>query len=517
MSESIVLYKFAKRTNSTKRATSGTQMSGDFRGPIDIMTPSIDIESSLNDFDYNYLTWYDSINSLQRYYWIRHKVYFPDHIIRLQLEEDVLATFKDEINNEEFFIERSSSIGNELGTDTMPVSINGIGSASSTADVFEHYGDGWYVVGISGANDNMAFASSGGIYYFLCDYGTANDLVDWLNSDGAVGEWADYNPMARVISIKYMPISFDAYKTQSPVSAIIFDHTYDDQGTPVRAYYDWNGYFVMTTGVPGITHDVIYTKSFTMNFSNHLQYSSELKYLNYPPYREVNLYAGAFGKIEVPLDLLSTEDTQNKLGIDVIFDLISGLTRIELYFVRPSSRKLIYSSEDYSMTVDCAISSQSYNKYSDILARDLRKAQNFAETATKAIAGAGSAIIGAELGNPMLAGSGVTLIASAATTQMVGMKEYALDSYKLSIPDVHTKGSNGSFSMIEKPWILYTISHLILPVPPALLGYSCNQINRLSISLGYTKCIAASFKSEKATLEELIAINDYLNNGFYNE
>lgn len=513
MSEEVNLYKFGKRVNSTKRAGIGRSVTGNFKGPIDIMTPTIDIKMPYDQFDYNYMTWFDGTNDLLRYYWIRHKVYYPDHIVRLTLEEDVLPVFKDEMLEQTFLVERSSSVPNELATDTAPTSINGVDIKVTTADEFEHYGDGWYVVGIAGSNSANAFAESGGVYYYLCNAFTVFTLIQWLNNEGASGEWADYDPLSRVISVRYFPIEFDDY-APSAVTIPIFTHEYDSGSGIVTVSYNWTGTFVVTTGLPGISHDVIYTKNFSMSYSSHVQYDADTRFLNFPPYREVTLFAGAFGKIELPLNLL--ERTQNDLYISVVFDLISGQTRLELY-LDSARTKLIYSSEDYSMSVDCAMTSESYNKYSDILARDLRKQQYITEGISKAGAGAASMIAGAAMQNPLIFGSGVALIASAASTQVAGFKQYEIDSYNLSIPDVHTKGTNGSYSMLEKPWKLYTVSHLILDFPFNLFGYSCNQAVKLENCTGYVKCIGASFQSEKATLEEILAINDYLNNGFYNE
>ena len=516
MSEQVNLYKFGKRVNSTKRAHNGTTVSGNFRGPIDVMTPSIDIKMTSRSFDYNYLTWYDSANDLTRYYWIRHKVYYPDNIVNITLEEDVLATFQDDIENSVFFVERSEMISSGSVTDTAQYSENGIDFQVTTADEFEHYGDGWYVVGIAGSYFPTAFAESGGVFYYLCDARTVFNLLLWLNNDGASGEWADYDPISRVVSIRYFPISFDDY-APSQMTIQIFTHSYDDgTGSMITTFYNWTGTFVMTTGIPGIIHDVIYTKSFNMTFSNHSQYNQEQGYLNFPPYREVILYAGPFGKIDIPINLLSRTDRDNKITVDVVFDLISGLTRIDIY-LDTNKTQLVYTSEDYCMSVDCAITSQSYNKYSDILSRDLRKEAYTYEYISKGAAGVGSIVAGAATSNPLLAGSGVALLASAAGTLATGLKQYTIDSYNLSIPDAHTKGTNGSYSMIEKPWKLYTISHRILDFPFNLFGYSCNSAVQLIASIGYTRCIGASFQSDKATLEEIVAINDFLNNGFYNE
>lgn len=523
MPQEVIAFKFSKRVNSTKKPTivggGGTVFTGEFRGPVDIMTPAIDIETLTNQFDYNYLVWEDTAAGLYRCYWCRRKTYFPNNTVKLQLEEDVLATFKDEINLKTFFIERSASLSSPFVTDTLPISQCGIEISSDSKSILEHFGDGWYVVGIAGSYSPLAFASSGGVYYYLCDAITAYRLVAWLNEDGATGEWADYKPIDRVISVRYFPLSFDDYKTPTQVTAAIFEHHYDDPDNPghtVLAYYDWTGYFVSTTGVPGISNDVIYTKSFSLDYSNHVEYTADKTYLNFPPYRELTLYAGPIGKIEVPIDQLTQADAANKLYINLVFDLISGLTRIEIYLDSAKTR-LAYASEDYSCTVDCAMTAQSYNKYSDILARDLRKTQNTVEAASKAAAGGASLIAGAAMQNPALAAGGVAMLASAAGTMMSGAKEYAVDSYKLSIPDVHTKGSNGSYSMLEKPWILYTISHKILYVPYGLVGHSYHMADVISASQGYTKCNGASFESDKATLEEVIAINDFLNSGFFNE
>lgn len=518
MSEEITLYKFKKRLNSTKQASNGIPKYGDFKGPVDIMTPTIDLEMPGNSFDYNYLTWNDSANNLMRYYWIRHKVYYPDNIVRLTLEEDVLPTFKDEIEACEFLIERSTTISSPMATDTAPLSENGVSIEYTSADEFEHYKNGWYVVGIAGGDTSPlspAFAEAGGVYYYFCDYSTVNTLLRWLNGNGASGEWADYNPLSRVISIRYFPVAPpSSFITEN--TATLFSHSYDSGEETVHVHYDWNGHFVNTTSLSEVTHDVVYTKSFTMAFSNHSQYSGSLKFLNFAPYRELILFAGGFGKIDIPLDLLPQNDTDNVLTVSVSFDLITGLSRLELYF-DDDRTNLIYSTEDYSMTVNCSITSESYNKYSDILARDLRKTQYNTEFISKAGAGAAAMIAGAAMQNPMVFGSGVALIGSAASTQITGLKQYALDSYNLSVPDFHTKASNGSFSIIEKPWRLYTISHRILSFPYDLCGYLCNLKRPISSSLLYTKCLGASFQSEKATLEEIVAINEFLNGGFYNE
>lgn len=518
MSEEIKLYKLKKRLNSTLQATNGIQMLGDFKGPVDIMNPTIDLEMPLNQFDYNYMTWLDPTNNLLRYYWIKHRVYFPDNIIRLTLEEDPLPTFKEEIENCEFFIERSTNISSGTVTDTALTTGNGVNVDVVSADEFEHYGNGWYVVGIAGCYFTTAFAGSGGVFYYLCSGQTVFNLLTWLSNEGATGEWADYDPISRIVSIRYFPISFSAYTAAT--ATVIFRHTYDDGSTPTTVWFTWQGSFVMTTGIPGISHDMIYTKSFSMNFSDHAQLTvadrNVMRFLNFAPYRDVTLFAGAFGKIDIPLNLIERNNESNVLAINVVFDLISGMSRIELYS-DANKTNLIYSSEDYSMSVDCAITSENYNKYSDIMERDLRKQQYITEGITKAGAGAASLVGGIAAQNPLMIGSGISLIASAASTQVAGFKQYAIDSYNLSIPDVHTKGSNGSYSMIEKPWKLYTISHLIVNFPHDLFGYLCNIKQKLINSGGYTKCIGASFESEKATLEEILAVNDYLNNGFYHE
>lgn len=517
MSEQLKLAKTAKRVNSSTRPGYSIVLTGDFRGPIEVINPTVDVEIPSSGFDYNYLIWEDSANDLTRYYWIRHKTYFPDGIVRLSLEEDVLATFRDDIDRNSFLVERSSSVPNPYVVDTAPVTLDGVKIDATSADPFVHYRDGWYVVGIAGCYDSSAsFAESGGVFYYLCSPMTVFNLLTWLSYDGASGEWADYDPISRIVSIRYFPISLDAYGVE--LDAVIFAHTYDDKGTTRYADFDWQGRFIqLTNDVPGFSHDVIYTKEFTMHFSHHWQYAADRIFLDFPPYRELVLYAGAFGKIDIPINLIRYQQSVVDLYIKVIFDMISGLSRIEVYLDNPANGRLVYSSEDYSMTVDCAITSQSYNKYSDILARDLRKQQNVGEQIARAGAGAGGLVVGALTGNPIAAAAGLAALGSLAATQFEGQKQYAMDSYALSIPDVHTKGSNGSYSMIEKPWRLLTISHLIEDFPFDYLGHACNKFLQMAPVAGYVKCKGASIASDKATLEEKSALNEFLNTGFYKE
>ena len=61
-------YVFPKRTNSTKRPTSGTPYSIEVKSPCNIINPEIKIATNANPTGYNYCY----IPTWGRYYWVKN-------------------------------------------------------------------------------------------------------------------------------------------------------------------------------------------------------------------------------------------------------------------------------------------------------------------------------------------------------------------------------------------------------------------------------------------------------------
>ena len=499
--ETLYLCNTNKRTNSTLDPH-GLPKNGVFREPFSILSPSFDIEIS-GQFSFNYLYWHDNTSNIDRYYWIKNKVYFPNGIVRVECEEDVLATLQNWIRGSEFLVERcyhntedpeGPLVTPEI-SDAMPITLSEIIREAHTTYPFPILAHGSFVIGISGSNSAEAFQSFGGVYYYWTDFSGVASLVSFLNGDGADGTWADYNPLSRVVSIKYFPIDISRLSHSGNID--IFVHNGGQES------WNWQANFVTP-------HDVQYVYTIELPVEDHAQYTAEMKYLNFPPYREIELFAGPFGKVLIPSDKVSF----NFIQIKVYIDLISGLSRLE---VHNGFLDVVFVTEDYSCSVDCTISAEMYNRYTDLMARDLRRTQAISQIASMGASGAAAVGVGIATANPMIAGTGAALTINALGTALTGYKQWFLDSYAASVPDNTVKGTNGSFSMMTRSWECWTISRKIIVPPFDIVGYPYGKKELLGNIKGYCKCQGASFTCSIATLYEIEKVNEFLNNGLFIE
>ena len=522
--DDFYFYNHSKKVNSTKQPTVGTKISGFFREPFNLVNPVIHIEAD-NEFPYNYCKWHDSANNLDRYYWIQNKAWFPNKIVQLSLEEDTLATFKTEIGSMSTFVRRSASNFNPLLTDSYYVAEQGVSIPHIDSITPFDVSNGFYVVAVA-CDDfklgwiNYYFAKIGGIKYFVCREADLNALIEWLNFQGSTGEWADYNPFERIVFVKYIPIPVtwvdvpeDTLLPQYTGSVFLFHHRYkDEDGAWQTAYYEWKLYKTFD-----LNGEFSKTLLYTMFWNHHPQYDANRKYLDYPPYTTVELKAGPFGQVNVPVNILEQSDTDCAISVEITVDLISGLSRLNLYGGTTPNNDFLFYTEDYCCAIDIPIIYNRYNKYSDVLQRDFQHDVALGQTAVQGVSAAGAAIVGGMTGNAMMTATGVALICNAALTMDKMNRQYAIDSYSMSIPNFSSKGTNGSWIKLEEDWVLIERCRLISGDAPSVVGRPINNQLTINTCSGYLICNAASFESNKAMLLEVSQINDFLNNGFYYE
>lgn len=96
-----------------------------FKESSSVINPSIYISKPANIFSKKYN--YAAIPELNRFYFIKDIVLKENHTIQLDLNVDVLYSYKDSILNSKFYIERSSAHGNvELHDSLIPITSNRI-------------------------------------------------------------------------------------------------------------------------------------------------------------------------------------------------------------------------------------------------------------------------------------------------------------------------------------------------------------------------------------------------------
>ena len=219
----IKLYRFAKRTNSTKRPNDRTDTVQVFDGNIanatSMLTPAVIVDFTslkVGNAAYNPLPWtYAFIVELQRYYFVTNwtwanGVYYAD------LAVDVLATFKTEIYASTLYVTRASKSFDGLVPDTLYPAVANVDHVTTTKaspweTTFESNNGTFLVATMSGDRTSTA-----GISYYVMGlssfrtfmYNTFNS-VDWLNiptSEISQSlQKALFNPSQYVISVMWFP------------------------------------------------------------------------------------------------------------------------------------------------------------------------------------------------------------------------------------------------------------------------------------------------------------------------
>lgn len=103
----IVLYKTNNEVNRVNKTLyDGLQITGALRNETEVLHPVVLIEGNYEGFNYCHIPIWE------RYYFIRDHRSVRNNLTELNLEVDVLMSFKDEIKREQAIIDKQSSIAN---------------------------------------------------------------------------------------------------------------------------------------------------------------------------------------------------------------------------------------------------------------------------------------------------------------------------------------------------------------------------------------------------------------------
>lgn len=114
MNLTLTTYSFSKKYNSTKRPSGGRQVSVVWKSPYSTDRPEIEVRGDVPaDVNYAFIT------EFNRYYWVdANRKYQDDGHAILSLVTDVLATYKPQIMNQIFFVDRNQSTYNSSYSDS---------------------------------------------------------------------------------------------------------------------------------------------------------------------------------------------------------------------------------------------------------------------------------------------------------------------------------------------------------------------------------------------------------------
>ena len=496
---------FAKKDNSTKRPSGTVDLSlnGTLKEPCSITRPIFKIENLSPDVTHSVYT-YASIPAFHRFYFIADWKWV-DGLWECTMEEDVLATWKNEIGNATEYVLRTDSTtdyNGDVSDTTYPATtdfVRKLDYAPVNAFVTDLTA-GCYVVGIiSGGTSSGSAHSVGAITYYAMTASEFEALKSMLFSEDNLGimgiidtSTTPPTPLVSDVSQEVLKTMYNPYQYIVSCVWFPFDKTLipSSQRTDVTAFYiGWWGYPLSGSR---INAQVVELGGETITLTSHPQSATRGSYLNYAPYTQRTLI-GRFGTIPLDTSYLKLSD---QIRINYMFDLISGVCRC---------------------TIDARYDTGSSIAYDTIAVRNflagvpVQLAQvgiDYLGTAVSALNTVNGVIGGAVSG--FMSGG----IAGAVTGAISSTANGIYNTLQSAMPQVETSGSNGSFLSPSLRTYILTHHYKIVDEDIAHRGRPLCAMRQLNTLTGFILC--ADGELDISCLdEERNKINEYLTTGFF--
>lgn len=309
-------YVFPKRTNSTKRPSSGTDYNIEVKAPCNIINPEIKIASNANPTGYNYCC----IPTWGRYYWVKNWTY-SNSLWTASLVVDALASYRDQIGSSTEYVVRSSAQYDSSISDSLYPAKATVQSVTNAfqGGFAETISEGFFVIGFIAKAPN----SIGAVTYVVMSPGNAKKLssklltdVSYLSIDNA--EISDnltkilFNPYQYIVSCNYFPFDIAELTAHLPLVSSV-DVGWWSVDVPCWILGEDNNNL---------------TKSVSVGIPKHPQAASRGGYCNASPYTDYTIFLQPFGVI--PLDASKLWGAAT-LSIQYTVDLFTGDSILRMF------------------------------------------------------------------------------------------------------------------------------------------------------------------------------------------
>lgn len=309
-------YVFAKRSNSTKRPSSGTDYNIEVKAPCNIINPEIKIASNANPTGYNYCY----IPTWGRYYWVKNWTYY-NSLWTASLVVDALASYRDQIGSSTEYVVRSSAQYDGTISDSLYPAKATVQSVTNAfqGGFAETISEGFFVIGFIAKAAN----SIGAVTYVVMTPGNAKKLsaklltdVSYLSIDNA--EISDsltkilFNPYQYIVSCNYFPFSIAEITAHLPLVSSV------DVGWWSVDIPCW---------ILGEDNNNL-TKSVSVGIPKHPQAASRGGYCNASPYTDYTIFLQPFGVIPLDASKLWGATT---LSIQYTVDFFTGDSILRMF------------------------------------------------------------------------------------------------------------------------------------------------------------------------------------------
>ena len=501
MSFNVYLYTATKRENSTKKITGGsTNFQCELLDETSLYEPTLKLDIASNPIGKNYCYIPDFGN---RYYFITD-ITSSKNFWYITCKADVMATYKTTIGASSHYVLRAASAYDEYITDAMyPAKCKMGGDHTESGSVMAWGTQHCYIVGITGYSENISDAQTGSVTYYQFNDAALYNFIYYLMHD--ISQWCDIqaqgyddpgvqealiNPIQYVVSCMALPIAMHS----TTGSGAWQQATRIDFG-----YYTWN----MSGPASGgkaiiIPRGSTISESADITIHKHPQASTRGIYLNCAPFSDYSFHCGPWG--DIPIDPAAIVDAE-KLHYEILYDVCQGGGRLQIspYASGVTWPNIIYSG--YAQVgVPIQLSQAIINPY--LSSRQYSEDYN--------------ATLGAALGTAPSIVTGFN--ASGLAEYQSNREKIVYDATVNKYPSVSSAGSNGSMLSFVDQYKCFLNHHWYTVVDENLeeLGRPLYQVKRIDTLSGYVLCQGADIQIS-GTREEALAINNYMNTGFFYE
>ena len=319
----IRLYSFNKKVNSTARPSgSYKELNCNIKDRSSVINPVIELKTKPLSYNYAYLPEWD------RYYFI-NDISYDLGVWILQLNVDVLASFKSTIGNTDLYITRSSTrydggIQDTYYPATTRTSMQMVES-DTTGYNWTGFDDGVYILGLQGMLDNNV----NGVLYYQLDPGDFADIISGFYSNTGSTWWG--NLQKGVINSLNKIDDFIVSCTWFPVRFV----------TETTAHRVFIGSY--NTGINA--HRI---KEYPMNFiyryfdiPRHPQASTRGSYLNDAPYSRYEFHDTLIGRVDLNPQVMKNI---SRLIEEIDIDFTTAEAHVRLFYRDGATRVPIYST-----------------------------------------------------------------------------------------------------------------------------------------------------------------------------
>lgn len=202
----IVAYSFDKRKNSTSRPTgagSGTALDGVLKEPCSITSPRLMLLAWHREYNYVY------IEEFNRYYFVEDVTYLSNTRVMVQLQVDVLASYRPAILTTNAYVIRATKAFNVQIPDTFYPTLSGTWQTIEQAE-FVPLGNPAFILGCIGGGG--AGSITGAVtYYIVSETDLANLMTNVFDPERYTEELSDtvvktfFNPTQYITTCMYCP------------------------------------------------------------------------------------------------------------------------------------------------------------------------------------------------------------------------------------------------------------------------------------------------------------------------